>query len=325
MPALGAAMAADPDVAECGVARIWNWALGKTDIVDTLAGSPGRDHPGADRRVHGERLQAEGPDLRRLHQRRLREVLRRMTMSRFGYTLAILASSVLASACTDDLTADTQPAAGRLDVGGDETRRSITTTAASAPWDLLDRLTKEGPPRYTSHVHSLPEGPLQDPRQRARRRSASTSANTTALSAGDLYTHRRSTRSAVRTTRTASARTSASRPRAPRASSTSSRPRADEIIAAFADPNAAGRRLPGRGAVRREQHVPARRHHVPHRRAGDAAHLDFCNLTVTSASDVTDRQAPCRRGHAGRGLHLRVRRQHHGQDPILPSVTSSAS
>jgi hypothetical protein len=36
MTALGAAMAADPDVAECGVARIWNWALGKQDIVDAL-------------------------------------------------------------------------------------------------------------------------------------------------------------------------------------------------------------------------------------------------------------------------------------------------
>ncbi|HET7505572.1 MAG TPA: hypothetical protein VFK02_31345 [Kofleriaceae bacterium] len=34
LPALGAAMAADPDVAWCGVARIWNWALGKPDIVD---------------------------------------------------------------------------------------------------------------------------------------------------------------------------------------------------------------------------------------------------------------------------------------------------
>jgi hypothetical protein len=29
-------MAADPEVAACGVARIWNWALGKTDVVDTL-------------------------------------------------------------------------------------------------------------------------------------------------------------------------------------------------------------------------------------------------------------------------------------------------
>jgi hypothetical protein len=36
MTALGAAMAQDPDVAACGVARIWDWALGKTDIVDTL-------------------------------------------------------------------------------------------------------------------------------------------------------------------------------------------------------------------------------------------------------------------------------------------------
>jgi hypothetical protein len=40
LPALGQAMAADPDVAECGVARIWNWALGKTDIVDSLQEVP---------------------------------------------------------------------------------------------------------------------------------------------------------------------------------------------------------------------------------------------------------------------------------------------
>jgi len=38
--ALGADMAADPDVAACGVARVWNWALGKTDIVDTLQEVP---------------------------------------------------------------------------------------------------------------------------------------------------------------------------------------------------------------------------------------------------------------------------------------------
>ena len=40
MTALGGAMAQDPDVAACGVARIWNWALGKTDIVDTLEEVP---------------------------------------------------------------------------------------------------------------------------------------------------------------------------------------------------------------------------------------------------------------------------------------------
>jgi hypothetical protein len=41
IPAFGAAMAADPEIAACGVARIWNWALGKTDIVDTLQVVPG--------------------------------------------------------------------------------------------------------------------------------------------------------------------------------------------------------------------------------------------------------------------------------------------
>ncbi len=40
LPSLGAAMAADTDVQKCGVARVWNWALGKTDIVDTLQEVP---------------------------------------------------------------------------------------------------------------------------------------------------------------------------------------------------------------------------------------------------------------------------------------------
>jgi hypothetical protein len=40
IPAYGAAMAADPNVAKCGVARMWNWAMGKQDIVDTLSEVP---------------------------------------------------------------------------------------------------------------------------------------------------------------------------------------------------------------------------------------------------------------------------------------------
>lgn len=40
LPSLGMAMAADPDIAKCGVARVWNWALGKTDIVDALQEVP---------------------------------------------------------------------------------------------------------------------------------------------------------------------------------------------------------------------------------------------------------------------------------------------
>ena len=60
--ALGAAMAADPDVAECGVARMWNWALGKTDIVDTLQEVPAGDH----RRRRSTRSQAGGYKLKDL-------------------------------------------------------------------------------------------------------------------------------------------------------------------------------------------------------------------------------------------------------------------
>ena len=38
--ALGAAIAKDPDVAACQVARAWNWAMSKTDIVNDLAVVP---------------------------------------------------------------------------------------------------------------------------------------------------------------------------------------------------------------------------------------------------------------------------------------------
>jgi hypothetical protein len=37
LPALGKAIAADPDVAECAVARMWNFAMSKEDIVNDLA------------------------------------------------------------------------------------------------------------------------------------------------------------------------------------------------------------------------------------------------------------------------------------------------
>jgi uncharacterized protein DUF1549 len=40
MASLGAAMAADPAVPACVVARLWNWALGKSDIVDSSTRVP---------------------------------------------------------------------------------------------------------------------------------------------------------------------------------------------------------------------------------------------------------------------------------------------
>ncbi|HEX7838628.1 MAG TPA: DUF1549 domain-containing protein [Kofleriaceae bacterium] len=40
MTALGVAMAADPEVSACVIARLWNWALGKPDIVDSSTRVP---------------------------------------------------------------------------------------------------------------------------------------------------------------------------------------------------------------------------------------------------------------------------------------------
>ena len=40
MPSLGRAMAADPAIAECAIDRVWNWAMGKSDIVDGGARVP---------------------------------------------------------------------------------------------------------------------------------------------------------------------------------------------------------------------------------------------------------------------------------------------
>lgn len=40
LPALGQAMANDPEVLECMIARVWNWGFGHGDIVDTLSVVP---------------------------------------------------------------------------------------------------------------------------------------------------------------------------------------------------------------------------------------------------------------------------------------------
>jgi hypothetical protein len=75
-------------------------------------------------------------------------------MKTIGYTLAILASSVLASACTDDGAIDTenQPPSGSTS-GGEDTTFDHDNGDYISPWELLDRLQKEGPPRYTFRVH----------------------------------------------------------------------------------------------------------------------------------------------------------------------------
>jgi hypothetical protein len=77
-------------------------------------------------------------------------------MTRIGYTLALLAASVLAPACTDTMTPKNEPPPGST-TSGDSTQTFDHDNTGISPWDLLDRIETEGPPRYTSHVHSCPK------------------------------------------------------------------------------------------------------------------------------------------------------------------------
>lgn len=111
-------------------------------------------------------------------------------MKTIGYTLAILASSVLASACTDDGSIDTDnaPPSGSTS-GTEDTTFDHDNGDYISPWELLDRLQKEGPPRYTSKVHSCAKvryKTLGTVLSEVGMASA-TAATPPALSAGDLY------------------------------------------------------------------------------------------------------------------------------------------
>src|ERR1041385_2718708 len=106
-------------------------------------------------------------------------------MTRLSNTLAILAASVLASACTDDLSAPNTPPPGST--SGDETTTFDHDNNTISPWDLLDRPQKEGPPRSTSHVPSCPKVRYAT-LGRVMASVGINPANTTMLSAGDLYT-----------------------------------------------------------------------------------------------------------------------------------------
>jgi hypothetical protein len=77
-------------------------------------------------------------------------------MTRFGINLTILVASFGLAACTTDAVDDgTTPPPGSTS-GNEETTFDHMNDGIS-PWELLDRLVKEGPPRYTSHVHSCPK------------------------------------------------------------------------------------------------------------------------------------------------------------------------
>ena len=202
-------------------------------------------------------------------------------MTRFGYTLAILASTVLASACTDDVPTENTPPPGST--SGNEDTTFDHDNDYISPWELLDRLTKEGPPRYTSHVHSC---------SKVRYRTLGnilTSfgvnvANTTALSAGDLYRNGFNALGGANY---------ANRIRENIAITTSGASRefdifasaADEVMAAFT--NGTNARCPGAQLFDAANTCRPEGITCLIGAPATSRHLDYCNLTVSTASNVT--------------------------------------
>jgi len=107
-------------------------------------------------------------------------------MKHFNLTFLVASLGLAAGACTEDTIPDPNtPPAGST--SGSEENTFDHMNDGISPWELVDRLNKEGPPRYTSHVHSCPK-------VRYRTFGAILSsvgvnvANTANLSAGQLYT-----------------------------------------------------------------------------------------------------------------------------------------
>jgi hypothetical protein len=190
------------------------------------------------------------------------------------------------AACSDDLSSSndptTTPPAGST--SGDQSTTFDHENDGISPWDLIDRLEKEGPPKYTSHVHSCPKVRVATLGNVLRSLGVDTNA-ADALSAGGLY---RSGTNAL------GGANFANRIRENIGVSTSGASREFDIFAAASDEIIANvgtleRCKDGGGNFAKLFDdtdvcqpsgitcligVPA-----------SVAHLDFCNLTVTGASD----------------------------------------
>ncbi len=201
-------------------------------------------------------------------------------MTRFGY-IFILAASVSAPACTDQLKPDNTPPPGST-VGG-TTDTFDHDNSGISPWDLLNRLEIEGPPRFTSHMHSCPKvryttlgNVLTDIGVNA--------ANTTSLSAGQLYTSGYNALGGA---------DYANRIRENIGITTSGASRefdifaaaAPEIINAFASNTIA--RCPGATMFDANNQCQPSGIECLIGTTPMTEHLDYCNLTVSSASTVT--------------------------------------
>jgi hypothetical protein len=114
-------------------------------------------------------------------------------MKRLGFTSMILVASLGAHGCADEIDAppgttetteaNTPP---HVTTSGNESTTYDHDNGGSSPWERLDQLAKEGPPRYMSRVHSCPKVRYQT-LGRVLASLGVDVANQTDLSAGKLY------------------------------------------------------------------------------------------------------------------------------------------
>lgn len=112
-------------------------------------------------------------------------------MTRTAYTLTILVGASLGlaggvAACTDGIEdgSTNQPPTGST--AGSEDGTFDHDNNQISVWELIDRLSKEGPPSFTSHMHSCAKIHYTTLGNVLRAVGVNT-GNTTPLSAGDLY------------------------------------------------------------------------------------------------------------------------------------------
>lgn len=109
-------------------------------------------------------------------------------MNRMSFIVVAIAAGSLA-ACASEIDTDTPDDTSAIPPGstsgGEDTTFDHMNDGIS-PWDLVDRLTKEGPPRYTSHVHSCSKVRVETLGNVLKSVGVNLTS-TTSLSAGDLY------------------------------------------------------------------------------------------------------------------------------------------
>ena len=192
---------------------------------------------------------------------------------------------VMLAACGGlDATSPTDdPSQGGGTAGGEDTTFDHDNSGVD-PFDLIDKLAQQGPPRYTSHVHSCPKVRYRTFGNVLTSLGVNT-ANATALSAGQLYTSGDNALGAPNY---------ANRIRENIGITTSGASREFDIFAAAADeitaavPTLERCKIGGVGAQLFDGSNACRSDGITCLIGAPAtiAHIEFCNLTIQSAADV---------------------------------------